>query len=106
MGNLDEAASTRQVSFRRVRKVSPEAQRTTTPGVCGDTHPPWIQREQRRKVRGRDRYPKPTDEFDEEWDLQGAVDDLRLLFEVGYRLAQEQTWPTWRDRNEFRRTSR
>jgi Zn-dependent M28 family amino/carboxypeptidase len=49
-----------------------------------------------------DRYHKPTDEFDEEWDLQGAVDDLRLLFEVGYRLAQENSWPNWRDGNEFR----
>jgi len=49
-----------------------------------------------------ERYHKPSDEFDEEWDLQGAVDDLRLLFEVGYRLAQETNWPNWRAGNEFR----
>ncbi|MDX1393121.1 MAG: M28 family metallopeptidase [Gemmatimonadota bacterium] len=49
-----------------------------------------------------DRYHKPTDEFDESWDLRGAVDDLRLLFEVGYRLSQEATWPNWREGNEFR----
>ncbi|MFV1986418.1 MAG: M28 family metallopeptidase [Gemmatimonadota bacterium] len=48
------------------------------------------------------RYHKPSDEFDEEWDLRGAVDDLRLLFEVGYRLAQESSWPNWREGNEFR----
>jgi Zn-dependent M28 family amino/carboxypeptidase len=48
------------------------------------------------------RYHKPSDEFDEDWDLTGAVDDLRLLFEVGYRLAQESSWPNWREGNEFR----
>ena len=48
------------------------------------------------------RYHKPSDEFDEGWDLEGAVADLRLLFEVGYRLAQEATWPNWREGNEFR----
>ncbi len=50
-----------------------------------------------------ERYHKPSDEFDETWDLRGAVDDLRLLFEVGYRLAQKTTWPNWREGNEFRR---
>ena len=49
-----------------------------------------------------ERYHKPSDEFDESWDLTGAVDDLRLLFEVGYRLAQESSWPNWRAGNEFR----
>jgi Zn-dependent M28 family amino/carboxypeptidase len=56
----------------------------------------------RREEYTADRYHKPTDEFDEEWDLRGAVDDLRLLFEVGYRLAQEDGWPNWREGNEFR----
>ena len=49
-----------------------------------------------------ERYHKPSDEFDETWDLTGAVDDLRLLFEVGYRLASEDAWPNWRAGNEFR----
>jgi len=49
-----------------------------------------------------DRYHKPADEFEESWDLDGAVEDLRLLFEVGYRLARESTWPTWREGNEFK----
>jgi len=49
-----------------------------------------------------ERYHKPSDEYDESWDLEGAVGDLRLMFEVGYRLAQEATWPNWREGNEFR----
>ena len=28
-----------------------------------------------------------TDEVKPDWDLAGAVEDLRLLFEVGYRVA-------------------
>lgn len=49
-----------------------------------------------------ERYHKPTDEYDPSWDLNGAVDDLRLLFEMGYRLAQGTEWPNWREGNEFR----
>jgi len=49
-----------------------------------------------------ERYHNPSDEYDESWDLSGAVADLRLLFDVGYRLAQESTWPDWREGNEFR----
>ena len=49
-----------------------------------------------------ERYHKPTDEYDGTWDLDGAVDDLRLLFEVGYRLAQGPDWPNWAEDNEFR----
>ena len=49
-----------------------------------------------------ERYHKPTDEYDPSWDLDGAVDDLRLLFEAGYRLAQGAAWPNWREGNEFR----
>ncbi|WP_419162532.1 M28 family metallopeptidase [Candidatus Palauibacter sp.] len=49
-----------------------------------------------------DRYHKPADEYDPAWDLDGAVDDLRLLFDVGYSLAQGAEWPNWRDGNEFR----
>ncbi len=42
-------------------------------------------------------YHKPSDEFDPNWDLSGAVDDLRLLFKVGYRLAMESTFPNWNE---------
>jgi Zn-dependent M28 family amino/carboxypeptidase len=47
-------------------------------------------------------YHKPSDEYDPNWDLSGAIDDLRLLFMVGYRLSMETTFPNWREGNEFR----
>jgi hypothetical protein len=34
--------------------------------------------------------------------LSGAVEDLRLYFMVGRRLATEDSWPNWRAGNEFR----
>ncbi len=51
-----------------------------------------------------ERYHKPADEFDPSWDLRGAIDDLGLLFRVGYRLANEDTFPNWSERSEFKAT--
>ncbi len=47
-------------------------------------------------------YHQPSDEFDPSWDLQGAVDDLRLLFRMAYRLAQETTFPNWKEGTEYK----
>ncbi|HWP36142.1 MAG TPA: M28 family metallopeptidase [Gemmatimonadales bacterium] len=58
-------------------------------------------REQRDEYTAK-RYHKPADEYDPSWDLRGAIDDLRLLFLVGYRIANESTFPNWRPGTEFR----
>jgi Zn-dependent M28 family amino/carboxypeptidase len=50
------------------------------------------------------RYHKPGDEYSEAWDVKGSVEDLRLLFEVGALVANEKSWPEWREGNEFRAT--
>jgi len=47
-------------------------------------------------------YHKPSDEFDPSWDLSGAIDDLRLLFKVGYRLAMESSFPNWNKGTEYK----
>jgi Zn-dependent M28 family amino/carboxypeptidase len=49
-----------------------------------------------------DRYHRPGDEYAETWEVSGSVEDLRLLFEVGARVANEESWPEWREGNEFR----
>jgi hypothetical protein len=49
-----------------------------------------------------ERYHKPGDEYSEDWDVSGSIEDLRLLFEVGARVANAETWPAWREGNEFR----
>ncbi len=49
-----------------------------------------------------DNYHKPSDEFDPNWDLSGAVDDLRLLFKAGYNLAMGSTFPDWKEGSEYK----
>ena len=73
----------------------------TDGGIDHVEHGPEYGRRMRDEYTA-ERYHTPRDEYDESWDLDGAVDDLRLLFEIGYRLAQEDTWPNWREGNEFR----
>jgi len=48
------------------------------------------------------RYHKPSDEMLDSWDLNGMVQDLQLLFTVGYRLASSDAFPNWRKGAEFR----
>jgi len=47
-------------------------------------------------------YHKPSDEYDPNWDLSGAIEDLRLLFKVGYKLSMETTFPNWNKGTEFK----
>ena len=49
-----------------------------------------------------ERYHQPADEYDDTWDLGGAVQDLELFFTIGYWIANESTFPNWREGNEFR----
>jgi len=39
-----------------------------------------------------------------DWDLSGVVEDLRLLFETGYRVAQTDRYPEWKTGVEFKRS--
>ncbi|MBV6522557.1 MAG: hypothetical protein MNPFHGCM_02705 [Gemmatimonadaceae bacterium] len=47
-------------------------------------------------------YHKPADDIKPDWDLTGAVDDLRLFVVMGYRVANAAAMPQWRPGNEFR----
>jgi len=48
------------------------------------------------------RYHKPFDEYDDSWDLSGAVMDTRLFFEIGYKISNESTFPQWKEGSEFK----
>lgn len=51
----------------------------------------------------KNRYHAPADNFEPaKWDFGGMVEDLRLLFDVGYRLSMETTFPKWKDGSEFK----
>lgn len=47
-------------------------------------------------------YHKVTDQIKPDWDLSGAVEDIRLLFQVGDALAQGGERPQWKPSSEFK----
>ena len=48
-------------------------------------------------------YHKPADQYDpNRWNLDGGLEDIELLFQVGKRLAFESNWPKWKDGSEFK----
>ena len=46
-------------------------------------------------------YHQPSDEVKDWWDLSGAAEDGRLLFAVGYRVANADRFPEWSPGTEF-----
>jgi len=52
--------------------------------------------EQKRTEYIRHDYHQPSDVVKPDWDLTGAIEDLQILFEVGYQVAQSDTRPTWK----------
>jgi Zn-dependent M28 family amino/carboxypeptidase len=48
-------------------------------------------------------YHQPADEFDTtRLNFEGGVEDLKLIFQVGKRLAFDNTWPKWKEGSEFK----
>ena len=46
-------------------------------------------------------YHQPSDEYSDDWDMSGAIEDTRLLYEVGRRIAELQDMPAWNEGDEF-----
>jgi len=57
---------------------------------------------QKRNEYTESRYHKPQDEILPDWDMSGAVEDLKLFLTMGYRIAEAQKFPEWKPGNEFR----
>jgi Zn-dependent M28 family amino/carboxypeptidase len=58
-----------------------------------------------RKTRDewtQQRYHTPKDVVMPDWDLTGTNEDLKVLFAVGYRVAQADKMPEWKPGNEFK----
>jgi Zn-dependent M28 family amino/carboxypeptidase len=48
------------------------------------------------------RYHAPSDEYDPDWDLSGAAQDIFIYFDIANKLSQETTFPNWFEGNEFK----
>jgi hypothetical protein len=46
-------------------------------------------------------YHQPSDEYRDDWDLSGAVEDVRLDFWLGSRVANADAMPHWNPGDEF-----
>jgi Zn-dependent M28 family amino/carboxypeptidase len=57
--------------------------------------------QKRDEYTSRD-YHSPSDTIKSDWDLTGAAEDARLLLAVGYRVANADRLPEWKEGNEFR----
>lgn len=73
--------------------------------VNGGTH--FVGRDSSYGMAMRDAYTANdyhslSDEVKADWDLGGAVEDLRALFRVGYVVAQEPAYPEWKPGTEFK----
>ncbi|MBW4330621.1 M28 family peptidase [Stakelama sp. CBK3Z-3] len=49
------------------------------------------------------RYHKPQDEYDPDWDWSGALQDLQIYYRLGRELAEGDAWPNWYEGSEFRK---
>ena len=54
------------------------------------------------KEYNKERYHKPGDEYDNSWDLSGIEATTEILFELGYGIANEDSWVNWYEGSEFR----
>ena len=50
----------------------------------------------------KSRYHAPGDNAEAITDYSGMVEDTRLLFDLGYRLSRQTTFPKWKDGSEFK----
>jgi Zn-dependent M28 family amino/carboxypeptidase len=48
------------------------------------------------------RYHQPSDQYSADWDVRGALDDLKLYYDVGNRVAHTRRFPRWYPTSEFR----
>jgi Zn-dependent M28 family amino/carboxypeptidase len=46
-------------------------------------------------------YHRPSDEYTSAWNLDGAINDLKLLFMVGRGILSRDQWPSWKSGSEF-----
>jgi Zn-dependent M28 family amino/carboxypeptidase len=85
-----------QFSFAKIGVPSAYLEKGTD--VIGK--PPGFGREQEELFEKND-YHQPSDEFRESWDFSGAIEDARLAFWLGCRVARAPSMPRWNKGDEF-----
>ncbi len=47
------------------------------------------------KPRDRGRYHQPSDEYSDDWDVSGSLDDIYLNWSIGYAISNADKFPQW-----------
>jgi hypothetical protein len=72
------------------------------PGTKFVGHPEGWGQEQFAEYN-KNRYHQPTDEYSPNWDFSGLVQQARLAFWIGLRIADSDQVPEWNKGDEFER---
>lgn len=51
---------------------------------------------------GQKRYHSPLDNYSEDWDISGIIEDMQMLYEVGTKLSNAPEFPKWKAGSEFK----
>ena len=74
-----------------------------TRSTSSDEHgPEWGKKRLEDYIKNH--YHKPSDEYDADWDLRGAVQEVQLLHHMGSELASNRDFPKWTEGVEFKAT--
>ncbi len=65
-----------------------------------DRPPEWGLQQEQRYIA--ERYHQPSDEFRDDFQYDGALQQVRLLLRLGWDLARTDEFPTWHPSSEFR----
>lgn len=50
-----------------------------------------------------DNYHKPSDNYEPDvWKFDGMIDDIKVYFEIGYRLSNTEVFPEWKAGSQFK----
>ena len=61
----------------------------------------WTARAEKDYINNR--YHRPADNYEpDKWDLSGIAEDAALAFTVGYRIANSDQFPQWKNGSEFK----
>ncbi len=57
-------------------------------------------KKKQEEYNGKD-YHQPSDQFDPSWDFSGGVNDMRVLAQLGWRVANQAEMPKYNDGDQF-----
>lgn len=57
-------------------------------------------KKKQEEYNGKD-YHQPSDEYDPSWDFSGGVNDMRVLAQLGWRIANQPDLPTYNEGDQF-----